>query len=129
MDIEEITEAQLRGIILEWRLARTARLDLDRQAAALKKDEDRLKSLLIEAYKAKQLEGQMVGNRVTGLTTRTVPVVQDKEAFLAHLRKTGELDLLEFRPSAKAIKDRWEAEVVVPGTEELAVYDLFDRQV
>ena len=129
MDITTLTEEELRATITAWREAREARLELDKQAREAKKIEDSHKALLIEAYRAKSLEGQVIGGRVTGLTTRTVPTVADKEAFMAYIRQTGELDLLEFRPHAGAIKARWDEEVDVPGCQEVEVYDLFDRKI
>lgn len=114
--------------IRDWREARDARLELDRKAAKLKSVEDVLKSFLLEAFKQQKLEGMLIGGKVTGLTTKNIPIVEDKEKFLNYMRETGELDLLEFRLSAAAVRVRAEEGVEVPGIGEMETYDLFNRK-
>lgn len=114
--------------IKDWREARDARLELDRKAAKLKSVEDVLKSFLLEAFKQQKLEGMLIGGKVTGLTTKNIPIVEDKEKFLNYMRETGELDLLEFRLSAAAVRVRAEEGVEVPGIGEMETYDLFNRK-
>lgn len=114
--------------IKDWREAREARLELDRKAAKLKSVEDGLKSFLLEAFKQQKLEGMLIGGKVTGLTTKRIPIVEDKEKFLSYIRETGELDLLQFRLSPEAVRVRAEEGVEVPGIGEMDTYDLFNRK-
>ena len=114
--------------IVMWRELRTERLEAERQARVLKNDEDAAKSFLIECFKQQKLEGMIIDGRSTGLSTKTQPSVADKEAFLAYIKETGQLDLLQFRLATGAVQERWNNEVEVPGVEEIELYDLFDRK-
>lgn len=125
---DEAEREVVEKAIVMWRELRTARLEADRQARVLKNDEDKLKSFLIEAFKQQKLEGMIIDGRSTGLSTKTQPSVADKEAFLAYIKETGQLDLLQFRLAAGAVQERWNSEVEVPGIEEIELYDLFDRK-
>lgn len=49
------------------------------------------------------------------VTESNVPVVEDWDAFYAHIQETGEFDLLGRAVKSPAIKARWEDEVEVPG--------------
>lgn len=120
---------QIEANIAAWRQVRTDRLELDRQAGLKKKQEDELKSFLLEAFKQQKLEGMLIDGRTTGLSKKEVPVVEDKEAVLSYIRQTGELDLLQFRISNEAVREREEAGVEVPGVGKMEIYDLFDRKV
>lgn len=131
MDYTNPAEADRNTVeqaIKDWREARDARLEMDRKAAKLKSVEDGLKSFLLEAFKQQKLEGMLVGGRVTGLTTKRIPIVEDKEKFLNYVRETGELDLLQFRLSSEAVRVRAEEGVEVPGIGEMDTYDLFNRK-
>lgn len=131
MDYTNPAEADRNTVeqaIKDWREARDARLEMDRKAAKLKSVEDGLKSFLLEAFKQQKLEGMLVGGKVTGLTTKRIPIVEDKEKFLNYVRETGELDLLQFRLSPEAVRVRAEEGVEVPGIGEMDTYDLFNRK-
>lgn len=131
MDYTNPAEADRNTVeqaIKDWREARDARLEMDRKAAKLKSVEDGLKSFLLEAFKQQKLEGMLIGGKVTGLTTKRIPIVEDKEKFLNYIRETGELDLLQFRLSSEAVRVRAEEGVEVPGIGEMDTYDLFNRK-
>lgn len=125
---DEAEREVVEKAIVMWRELRTDRLEAERQARVLKNDEDKLKSFLIEAFKQQKLEGMIIDGRSTGLSTKTQPSVADKEAFLAYIKETGQLDLLQFRLATGAVQERWNSEVEVPGIEEIELYDLFDRK-
>ena len=125
---DEAEREVVEKAIVMWRELRTERLEAERQARVLKNDEDKLKSFLIEAFKQQKLEGMIIEGRSTGLSTKTQPSVADKEAFLAYIKETGQLDLLQFRLATGAVQERWNNEVEVPGVEEIELYDLFDRK-
>ena len=125
---DEAEREVVEKAIVMWRELRTERLEAERQARVLKNDEDKLKSFLIECFKQQKLEGMLIDGRSTGLSTKTQPSVADKEAFLAYIKETGQLDLLQFRLATGAVQERWNNEVEVPGVEEIELYDLFDRK-
>ena len=125
---DEAEREVVEKAIVMWRERRAERLEAERQARVLKNDEDKLKSFLIEAFKQQKLEGMIIDGRSTGLSTKTQPSVADKEALLAYIKETGQLDLLQFRLATGAVQERWNNEVEVPGVEEIELYDLFDRK-
>lgn len=125
---DEAEREVVEKAIVMWRELRTERLEAERQARVLKNDEDKLKSFLIEAFKQQKLEGMIIDGRSTGLSTKTQPSVADKEAFLAYIKETGQLDLLQFRLATGAVQERWNNDMEVPGVEEIELYDLFDRK-
>lgn len=125
---DEAEREVVEKAIVMWRELRAERLEADRQARVLKNDEDKLKSFLIEAFKQQKLEGMIIDGRSTGLSTKTQPSVADKEAFLAYVKETGQLDLLQFRLATGAVQERWNNDMEVPGVEEIELYDLFDRK-
>lgn len=119
----------VESAIMQWRGVREQRLMAEKEAAKIKDVETELKSFVLECFKQQKLEGMLIGGRTTGLSTKMIPTVCDKEQLLAYIRQTGELELLQFRLSEGAVKERWENEVEVPGVEEIEIYDLFDRKV
>lgn len=125
---DEAEREVVEKAIVMWRELRTERLEADRQARVLKNEEDSAKSFLIECFKQQKLEGMIIDGRSTGLSTKTQPSVADKEALIAYIKETGELDLLQFRLATGAVQERWNNDVEVPGVEEIELYDLFDRK-
>lgn len=132
MDYSDPSTAKREDVesaIMQWRGVREQRLMAEKEAAKIKDVETELKSFVLECFKQQKLEGMLIGGRTTGLSTKMIPTVCDKEQLLAYIRQTGELELLQFRLSEGAVKERWENEVEVPGVEEIEIYDLFDRKV
>ena len=127
-DPAEAKRGEVEAAITAWRDKRAERLELDRQAAVKKKEEDQLYGFLVEVFKQQKLEGMLIEGRVTGLGSKKVSIVEDKEALMAHIRATGELELLQFRLSEPAVKEREENGESAPGVGKMEVYSLFDRK-
>lgn len=125
---EEATREPLEELIKWWRAKREERLAAEKLAAQIKKDEDAFKSFILEAFKQQKFEGMLIGGRTTGLTTKSVAIVKDKEALVKHILASGEIDLLQFRLATGAVDERRDNDVEVPGTEYIEVYELFDRK-
>lgn len=122
------TREQTEQVIKAWREKRAARLEANRVTEALKEEETKMSSWLLEVFKQQKFEGMLIGGRITGLSDKSVPAVSDKEALMQYIRKTGELDLLQFRLSTGAVEERTQNGVKVPGTEYITVHELFDRK-
>ena len=120
---------QVEQCIKEWREAREQRLAAEKVARKLKEAEDFYRGFLLEAFKMQKLEGMIIDGRSTGLTTKPMATVSNKEELLAYIKATGQLELLQFRLSTAAVDERNENGVSVPGTEYIDIYDLFDRKV
>lgn len=128
-DPKEASRSDVEQAIMAWRGYRQQRLVVESEAKRIKEREDFYKSYVLEAFKQQKFEGMIIGGRITGLSTRSVPAVEDKEALVAHILETGQLDLLQFKISTEAVKARWQEDLEVPGVGETEVYDLYDRQV
>lgn len=127
LDLQEVPRKLLEEAVMGWRESRAKRLELERQAREVQSTETLLKSWVVEVFRAQEHEGCVIGGRITGLITNTVPAVADKEAFLNYIRETGELDLLQFQVMKSAVEARKEDGVEVPGIEFIDVYNLSDK--
>ena len=70
---------------------------------------------------ASGISGKIANARVE---TDTVPTIEDKDKFLAHVKKTGEFDLITAGMNASAVRARWESKKKVPGVGEAQVVKL-----
>lgn len=115
-------------VIMQWRDMRAKRLELNRLMNEAQEKETALKSYAIEVCRAQKLEGVLIGGRITGLNTRNVATVSDKEALVNFIRETGDISLLQFRLATGTVDEYKENGVKVPGTEYIDVYDLSDKK-
>lgn len=94
---------------------REERLEIESRAEELKKQETQIKEHLIEALKKAKMTGA-AGSRVRAdIDKKEYPTVTDIKKLYAHIKKTGEFDLLNRAVNAKAVKERWEAKKTIPG--------------
>jgi hypothetical protein len=118
------TEALSRLLQLQDE-AEQERIDLDRKSRELKKVEDAAEQLLIDQIrKNKVLNVQCPGLTVSLAGPKNKPHVQEWPKFYAFILEHEDFSLLERRPSAKAITERWDDNQVVPGVEKFPVYTL-----
>lgn len=115
-------------IIVQWRAMRAKRLELERQAKEAQSTETALKSYAIEVCRAQKLEGVLIDGRITGLNTKNVATVSDKEALINFIRETGDISLLQFRLATGTVDEYTQNDRKVPGTEYIDVYDLSDKK-
>jgi hypothetical protein len=116
-------------VIVQWRAMRAKRLELERQAKAAQETETAFKSYAIEVCRAQKLEGVLIDGRITGLNTRNVATVSDKEKLIEFMRETGDISLLQFRLATGTVDEYKATGVSVPGVEYIDVYDLSDKKV
>lgn len=128
IDPSTATRQDIEGWIVSWRAAREERLAADKVAAMLKSDETKLKELIIAAMVGQKYEGTVISGRMTKTVLKIAPVVDDRQQFEDYIYKNHALDLLQFRISAGAIKERKEAGEVIPGIGEVETYDLSDTK-
>lgn len=127
-DLADAPRKVLEEAIVAWRDKRAERLEIERRAKAVQETETALKSWIMEVMREQELEGSLIGGRITGLTTTPVATVSDKEALLNHIRETGELELLQFQLLRSAVDERRDNGVKVPGVEYIDVYNLTDKK-
>lgn len=115
-------------VIVQWRAMRAKRLELERQAKSAQEAETAFKSYAIEVCRAQKLEGVLIDGRITGLNTRSVATVSDKEELIKFIRSTGDIALLQFRLATGTVDEYKESGKAVPGTSYVDVYDLSDKK-
>lgn len=118
----------VQKMVAAWRTQKAYRMALDKLANQAKSIEVLAQKWLVGVMYSQEWEGIVIDGRITGVSTKDVPDVIDKEEFLDYIRETGELDLLQFRPAVGAINQRLSEEVEVPGIAIKEVPTLFDRK-
>lgn len=103
---------------------REERYAIQRQAKEVAEKEALLREHIIQNLpksKASGVSGKVANAKVE---TDTVPMFTDKAKFLAHVKKTGDFDLMTTGMNASAIKARWENKKKVPGVGETQIVKL-----
>lgn len=124
----EADRKTLEEAVSTWREVREKRLELQRLTDSMQSFETGFKSWIIEVLRQQEHEGIVRDSRITALSEKDQAVVEDKEAFLNHIKETGELDLLQFRLATGAVDARKKEGIFVPGTSYIKVYDLSDKK-
>lgn len=100
---------------------RAERLEVQRDATAIGKDETALKEHLIKNLPKSQASG--VSGKIANakVEKKTVPTITDKKKLLDHVKKTGDWDLLTIGLNTAAVEERWESKKKVPGVGEFDI--------
>ena len=98
-----------------------ARLAAQKDVDAMKEEEDSLLAALTQEMieNGDEVEAGTRG-RLT-IKVKEEPEVTNWNELYDHIKKTGEVDLLQKRPMVSAIKARWEEGTSVPGVTKLEV--------
>lgn len=98
--------------------ARAKRLELQREAKALQKQETEIKRQIIERLGNSKAEGISGRIATAGISRPVYPVLKDWEPFLhfAAKRKNND-DLLTRAVAREAWRARYDNKIIVPGTE------------
>jgi hypothetical protein len=112
-----MTAEELAALVDCYYLAREARLAKQREVDAMDAEEKALKQRLVDAFR----EGKITaaGGKVAIIkhSVSSEPSIGDIDKLYTHIRATGEFDLLYRRINAKAVKERKDVGVEVPGIE------------
>lgn len=108
---------------------RNKRLDMQKLVDEVEAEEKAYKNHLIENLPKSEASG--VAGKLARITivTKQIPQVKDWVAFHAHVKKSGNFDLLQKRLSDAAIKERWEEGKEVPGVEHFNVVSVSINRV
>ena len=100
---------------------RAERLEVQREATAIGEEEKQLKEHLIQNLPKSQASG--VSGKVANakIEKKNVPQIVDKKKLLAHVKKTGDWDLLTIGVNTAAVEERWEQKKKVPGVDSFQV--------
>jgi len=124
----DATRKEIEQAVTMWRDVREKRLAAEKVAAKIKAHEAHLKEFIVSAMLSQAYEGTVVNERLTYVRVTPQPVAEDRQAFEDHIRKTGDLSLLQFRPAAGAIKEHIANGEIIPGITWVDVYDLGDKK-
>ena len=120
-----VTNAQAMGELAdEWWTLRASRLAIEKEVARIREQESRAKSALLQSLtenKVTSVGGQKV--RVT-LVVKDKPCVNDWEEVYSYIRETGSFDILQRRIGERAVKDRWDDGVKIPGIESYPIDEI-----
>lgn len=96
-------------------ITRAARYKLQHEVAKLEAIESAIEEYFINNLSTKESTG--VAGKVgrVQVQPKVVPVVEDWPKFYAHIKKTGEFELMQRRVAEGAVKERWDAKKQVPG--------------
>jgi hypothetical protein len=90
---------------------RTAQRGIDE----LSKEMETLQLAIIEEMKKSGLTAARGKSGMATKSVKVVPQIEDYDALIKHIKKTGDFDLLQRRVSVTAVKERWEQEIPIPG--------------
>lgn len=126
-----LVSAELSRLLEVQDLVETERMHLDRKSRELKKIEDGAESLLLDQIRKNRVLNIQSSYGLTACIQgpKYKPHVQQWDKFYAYILQENDFSLLERRPSAKAIAERWDDKVVVPGVEKYPVYTLLKSRV
>jgi hypothetical protein len=113
-------------LALQWREARAARLAAQKQVDLLEVNEKALKKQVMERLEKAKNKAVSNGDRLFQLVTKDEPVADDWPKIYAHIKETGEFELIERRLSKAAVKERAELGEKVPGVAWFPVTNLSD---
>lgn len=107
---------------------RKERLNIEKDADAVRAKESELEKYIIETFNKTDLDGARGKTAVAGITMSTVPTVKDWDKLFKYVKKEDAFDLLQKRVSATAYRERMDAKEVVPGVESFIVTKLSLRK-
>lgn len=117
--MSEIVELQTK--LDAFKALRDMRLEEQRKVDELKKQETSLQHELLDYLNEHpEVNGVMGSTHKAVMKHSTVPIITDYAVFQQHLIDSGEWDLAtQLRPSAPAIRDRWDDKKEIPGIESI----------
>lgn len=107
---------------------RAARYKLQHEVAKLEATEGAIEDYFINSL-SKDSTGVAGKLGRVQIQLKTIPVVEDWPKFYAHVKKTGNFELLQRRLSDGAVKERWENKKDVPGVSKLNIKKVSCTQV
>lgn len=100
---------------------REERLAIQRMVDKLAEEETAIKQHIIDNLPKSEASGVAGRLARVSVVSREVPQVKDWPKFYAHIKKTGDFDLLNRALSKSAIEARWEAGKEIAGVEHFTV--------
>lgn len=80
-----------------------------------------LEDHIITEFSKAKIDGAAGKLAKLSISRSTVPTIDDRDALIKHIKKTGDVDLLQIRLSTTAVKERWDDNKKVPGVKTFDV--------
>lgn len=116
--------SHLPDLVAAYIAARDERLVADKKAADLKEYEEGLKTTIIAKFREEEINALGADNGLVKMSTLIEPVADNWPAVYKHVQETGDFSLLHRRLATAAVKEQWEAGVVIPGVGKTTIYKL-----
>ena len=110
LEVSELSEA-----IDAFNSMRAFRLSEQKRIDELKSQEAAMRQGIRETLEANKLRGASGATHTFSLYDKEEPNVEDWETLEAHVKATGQFDLLQRRISSEAVRQRWDRGEEVPG--------------
>lgn len=118
-----IPKTPAAAIDLAWSLAEKRRA-LEADVKVLKEQEAVLEDYIKGTFLRDGIESLRGKQALAAISRYWVPAAKDWDKVWAHIKKTGEFDLLQKRLSTTAWRERYNAGKAVPGCEPVQVIDV-----
>lgn len=118
-----IPKTAASAVDLAWALSQKRRV-LENEVKALKEQESALEAFIKESFLKDGIESLRGRQAVAALSRYMVPSAKNWDQVWAHIKKTGDFDLLQKRISTTAWRERYNAGKPVPGIEPVQVVDI-----
>ena len=120
-----LSMAELQQLALLQEEAYQQRIALDRQSKKIHKTESAAEQLLMDQLRKQKIKKVETKTLLVELNpAKDKPHVTDWASFYLYITSEDDFSLLERRPSASAIQERWDNGLIVPGVEKFPVYSL-----
>jgi hypothetical protein len=129
LDPETATRQELEAALRQWRDLRESRLAQDKISAKLKEQEDAARENIIATMQHQLYDGVVIGERVMGLSTKQISIVDDAPTLTQWILDTGNLAVLQFRLSESTIAEMESAGETIPGVGKMEKFNLYDRKL
>jgi hypothetical protein len=120
----QMTESKIETLVAEYNRKRLERLELNKKADALEKDEHKIKAELIAALKATGNTEFRSDRCFLQLKPKIKPVAEHWALVFKFIKDNDAFDILQKRLTETAVKARWDEGVIIPGINKFPVDDL-----
>jgi hypothetical protein len=114
----------LPDLIDSYIATRARRLDAEKQAEAIKEQEDELSKTIIAKMREGGMKAMGANLGLIKLQETEEPVAENWPELWKFIKDTDSWDLLHKRVTVTAVRDRWEEGVAVPGVGKITKYKL-----
>jgi hypothetical protein len=121
---DPVISSHLPDIVNHYISIRAQRLDLDRQAAIIKEQEDDLQKVIIAKMREGDLKALGATNGLVKLKESEEPIAENWAEVWQFIKENDAWELLHKRLTTTAVKERWADGIAVPGVGKSTVFKL-----